>query len=66
MKSWSGRNPILHMHQEGVKVMATSNRTISEEMPDAYKNVDTVVEAVQEAGLARMVVRLKPALVIKG
>lgn len=66
MRSWSGRNPLLHMHHEGVQVMATSHRTISEEMPDAYKNVDEVVAAVQEAGLARMVARLKPSLVIKG
>lgn len=66
MKSWSGRNPIQHMKSEGVQVMATSKRTISEEMPDAYKDVDVVVAAVQEAGLARMVARLKPALVIKG
>lgn len=66
MKSWAGRNPIAHMKAEGVHVMATSKRTIAEEMPDAYKNVDEVVEAVQEAGLARMVARLKPSLVIKG
>lgn len=66
MKSWAGRNPIQHMKTQGVHVMATSKRTIAEEMPDAYKDVDTVVEAVQEAGLARMVARLKPSLVIKG
>lgn len=66
MKSWAGRDPIQHMHKEGVTVMANSRRTIAEEMPDAYKNVDQVVEAVQEANLARMVARLKPSLVIKG
>lgn len=66
MKSWAGRNPIQHMKTEGVQVMATSKRTIAEEMPDAYKNVDEVVEAVQEANLAKMVARLKPSLVIKG
>jgi tRNA-splicing ligase RtcB len=35
-------------------------------MPDAYKDVDSVVDAVQEAGLADKVARLKPSLVIKG
>ena len=39
--------------------MASSYRTIAEEMPDAYKNVDEVVEAVEEAGLANRVARLK-------
>jgi tRNA-splicing ligase RtcB len=35
-------------------------------MPDAYKNVDTVTEAVEEAGLAKRVARLRPHLVLKG
>ncbi len=54
------------MEGQGVIVLATSHRTIAEEMPDAYKDVDAVVAAVQEAGLASMVARLKPHLVIKG
>lgn len=66
LKSWQGRDPVEHMAHQGVRVMASSGRTIAEEMPDAYKNVDDVVQAVQEAGLAKMVVRLKPLMVIKG
>jgi len=65
-KAWKGRDPVHYMEAQGVSVMATSMRTITEEMPDAYKDVDTVVEAVEEAGLAKRVVRLKPHLVIKG
>lgn len=66
MKSWKGRDPISYMQERGVRLMADSYRTIAEEMPDAYKDVDIVVKAVQEAGLAKMVARLKPHLVIKG
>ncbi|MCK4935177.1 MAG: RtcB family protein, partial [Simkaniaceae bacterium] len=66
MKSWQGKDLIKYMEKEGVSVMASSGRTVAEEMPDAYKNVDTVVEAVQEAGLANKVIRMKPQLVIKG
>ncbi len=66
MASWRGRDPIHYMREQGVTVMATSKRTIAEEMPDAYKDVDEVVAAVQEAKLANMVARLKPHLVIKG
>ncbi|MBA2727964.1 MAG: RtcB family protein [Parachlamydiaceae bacterium] len=66
LKLWKGRSPVDYMKSQGVEVMASSYKTIAEEMPDAYKNVDDVVEAVQEAGLARMVCRLKPSLVIKG
>lgn len=66
LKSWQGRNPIEHMFKQGVRVMAASTRNLAEEMPDAYKDVDKVVSAVQEAGLANMVAKLVPSLVVKG
>ena len=65
-KAWAGRDLIHTMSKQGVTVLASSERTIAEEMPDAYKNVDDVVLAVEEAGLASRVCRLKPHLVIKG
>jgi len=66
MKAWKGKDVRGYMKDQGVHLLAASYRTIAEEMPDAYKDVDKVVEAVQEAGLANMVARLKPHLVIKG
>ena len=66
MKAWKSQDPIRYMKEQGVRVMATSYRTIAEEMPDAYKNVDLVVQACQDAGLAKMVCRFRPHLVIKG
>jgi tRNA-splicing ligase RtcB len=54
------------MKTMGVEVMSATMKTITEEMPDAYKDVDTVVAAVQEAGLANMVARLRPHMVVKG
>jgi tRNA-splicing ligase RtcB len=66
MASWKGRDTVRHMADQGVTVLATSSRTIAEEMPDAYKDVDAVVAAVEEAGLANRVARLKPHMVIKG
>lgn len=66
MKSWRGQNLFDYMKQQNVSVMASSKRTIAEEMPDAYKDVDLVVDAVEKANLALKVCKLKPALVIKG
>ncbi len=63
---WSGKDTIKHMQEKGVRVMALSSRTIAEEMPDAYKDVNLVVKAVEDAGLATIVAKLKPHLVIKG
>lgn len=66
MKAWKGRDLKEHMAKQGVTVLASSMRTIAEEMPDAYKNVDDVVSAVCKANLAASVARLTPHLVIKG
>jgi tRNA-splicing ligase RtcB len=41
-------------------------RTIADEAPEAYKNIEEVVEALVEAGLTKKVARLKPLAVIKG
>jgi len=65
-RSWKGRDIFDFMQKQGVSVMATSGRTVAEEMPDAYKDVDRVVDAVEDAKLAGKVARLKPRLVIKG
>jgi tRNA-splicing ligase RtcB len=66
MRTWKGRDLIHHMKSQGVQVLASSSKTIAEEMPDAYKDVDLVVQATEDANLAKRVARLKPHLVVKG
>jgi tRNA-splicing ligase RtcB len=39
---------------------------MAEEAPQAYKDIDAVIETVAGAGLARVVARLKPLAVLKG
>ncbi len=50
----------------GIDVRAGSGRGLLEEAPESYKDVDAVVETVEQAGLARRVVRLVPVGVVKG
>ena len=50
----------------GIYVKAGSLSGLAEEAPEAYKDVDQVVECVIGAGLANKVARLKPLAVIKG
>lgn len=50
----------------GIHVRAGSMAGLAEEAPQAYKDVDTVVEAVAGAEIARKVARLRPVAVIKG
>ncbi len=50
----------------GIIVRAETHDGITEEIPEAYKDVDAVIDVVHNAGLARRVARLKPMGVIKG
>ncbi|MEX2530628.1 MAG: RtcB family protein [Gemmatimonadota bacterium] len=52
--------------EQGIEVRASSQRTIAEEVPDAYKDVADVVEVVHRAGIGRKVARLRPMGVLKG
>ncbi|MDE0707416.1 MAG: RtcB family protein [Candidatus Poseidoniales archaeon] len=51
---------------KGISVYANTPNVLSEEAPDAYKDVDQVIRLTTEAGLARPVAKLRPFCVIKG
>lgn len=52
--------------KNGIYVRATEPKIIAEEAPDAYKNIDDVVQSVAEAGISDIVAKLKPIGVAKG
>jgi tRNA-splicing ligase RtcB len=54
------------LEKDGIHVRAGSMAGLAEEAPQAYKDVDQVVQAVVGAGIARKVARLRPLAVIKG
>ena len=54
------------LERKGIVVMARGKRTIAEEAPDAYKDVDRVVDVVHRAGISKKVAKLRPLCVIKG
>lgn len=51
---------------QGIIINAGSNRGLVEEAPLAYKDIDEVVNVIDEAGIAKKVARLRPLTVIKG
>jgi tRNA-splicing ligase RtcB len=61
-----GRNIIEELRRQGILVKVHSMETLSEEVPDAYKDVDVVVEVVHNAGISKKVARMVPIAVIKG
>ncbi|MEJ2209815.1 MAG: RtcB family protein [Anaerolineae bacterium] len=54
------------LEQRGIHVRAGSMAGLAEEAPDAYKDIDAVIEVVHGAGLACKVARLVPLAVMKG
>jgi tRNA-splicing ligase RtcB len=50
----------------GIQVRAGSASGLAEEAPFSYKDIDVVADTVEQAGLARRVVRLVPIGVVKG
>ena len=54
------------LEAEGILVRSETRDGILEELPEAYKDVDEVIEVVDRAGLARKVARLRPMGVVKG
>jgi len=66
LKQGQGRDLFEEMRAKGVTVMATGRRTVAEEMPEAYKNIHSVVDAIVQAGISRRVAYLRPVGVIKG
>jgi tRNA-splicing ligase RtcB len=54
------------LEAQGITVRSASARGLAEEAPEAYKDVERVVEVVERAGLAARIARLRPIGVLKG
>ena len=54
------------LKSQGIEVRATGKKTIVEEAPGVYKDVNNVVNVVHNAGLSKKVCRMKPLCVVKG
>jgi len=65
-KRWQGRKVIEELRDRGVLIRTRSFRGVAEEAPGAYKDVNSVAEAAEQAKLARRVARLVPVICVKG
>jgi tRNA-splicing ligase RtcB len=66
IKHAQGRRIDQELAAKGVIARARSWKGLAEEQPDAYKDVDLVVDVVHRAGLAKKVARMRPIGVVKG
>ncbi len=65
-KAAGNRNIAAELEKKGIIVRGESGRTVREEIPEAYKDVAEVVDAVEGAGISKKVVQLRPLGCIKG
>ncbi len=61
-----GEDLLKHLEKEGIEIRAGSMAGLAEEAPQAYKDVNQVMESVVGAGIAKKVAVLHPLVVIKG
>ena len=66
LKRWRGQELVDRLAEQGIIIKSPSRRGVAEEAPGAYKDVGTVVDASDRAGLARKVARMAPIVCIKG
>ena len=65
-KNINSKELLNELKQKGIQIHARTENVLSEEAPDAYKDVDEIIKMTSEAGLATPVARLVPMIVIKG
>ncbi|MFO7975402.1 MAG: RtcB family protein [Candidatus Hydrogenedentota bacterium] len=54
------------LEEQGILIMARSKKTVTEESPRAYKDIDAVTAVLDTAGISRRVARIRPVGVVKG
>lgn len=66
LKTIKGEEIKKQLSKRGIEIKAGSWKSLSEEAPEAYKDIEEVVKVVDELGISKKVARLKPLVVIKG
>ena len=66
LRQAKGRAIDRELAKKGILVRSQGSKTLGEEMPEAYKDVDRVVGVMHRAGISPRVARLRPLAVVKG
>lgn len=66
LKVTRGQSLQRELSQRGIQVRARDQRTLREEVSQAYQDLDVVVEMLENTKLARKIARLKPLGIVQG
>ena len=54
------------LEKRGIVILSPSVRSLLEEVPGAYKDIEEIISIVEGANLAKKIVRLRPVGIVKG
>lgn len=66
LKKQGGEQVRSDLSKKGIEVKSGSVKGLAEEAPDAYKDIDEVIKVIDEVGLCKKVIQLRPLTVVKG
>ena len=66
LKTFKGSEVQDSLEKSGIHVRGTSMKGLAEEAPGVYKDIDEVVKVSHDAGIGKLVFKVKPLSVIKG
>jgi tRNA-splicing ligase RtcB len=66
VKTLNQKNILNDLKRKGIIIFAKDKRIIAEEAPEAYKDIDQVVDIVDKAEISKKICQMKPLGVIKG
>ena len=66
LKNLRGEKIKEELHEKGIEVKSGSFKSLAEEAPQVYKDIEEVVRVMDELGISKKVARLRPLVVVKG
>ena len=66
LKATRGRSIAGELRERGVSVRAEGRQTLGEEAPEAYKDIDEIVDVLHASGISKRVARMTPLGCLKG
>ena len=65
-KTLSADKVLQNLRDNGISICAGTPQAVTEEAPEAYKDVNKVIDICHSVGISKKIVKLKPIGVIKG
>ena len=66
LKEFRGEDTKKELNKKGIEIKSGSWKSLSEESPGVYKDIEEVVNVVHNLGISKKVARLKPLVVVIG